>query len=106
MERCREVLALTWKDPALRNVILILSFSLPFLWVSQALAAMTTAEDVATGKLFPPFSRIMDVSADIMAHLLAEIPSSEGGPKRTREEWRAVVKSRMWQPPSVIASKL
>ena len=73
-----------------------------FLLAAESLAAMTTPADVATGRLFPPFNRIMDVSADIMAHLLHELPPPAGtasaGSTRTLAEWRAWVKSHMWRP--------
>ena len=80
-----------------------------FLLAAEALAAMTRAEDVASGRLFPPFSRIMDVSSDIVAHLLKELPPalSEIGPAvRSEEAWRHWVQGQLWTPPPAGKSKL
>ena len=80
-----------------------------FLLAAEALASMTQDKDVANGRLFPPFSRIMDVSAEIMALLLTELPPASlaiGPDVRSRDGWLQWVKSQLWGPPPSRRSRM
>ena len=69
-----------------------------FLIAAESLAKMTTPSDHAQGKLFPSFSNIFDVSADIMAALCSQIPSKHMPTKpRSVQDWKEYCSAIMWR---------
>uniref|UniRef100_A0A7R9VBW4 Malic enzyme n=1 Tax=Chlamydomonas euryale TaxID=1486919 RepID=A0A7R9VBW4_9CHLO len=78
-----------------------------FLFAAEALASQMTVEEIRAGKLFPPFSNILDVSATVMGHLIAEMHPWMG---QTAAQWKQRVLSQMWshgkQQPAAAQSKL
>lgn len=77
-----------------------------FLLAAESLAGMMPVEEIRAGKLFPPFARILDVSAGVMGHLIAEMHSWMG---QSQEQWKERVLAQMWshdRPVRVIQSKL
>jgi hypothetical protein len=64
-----------------------------FLLAAEALAGMTTKEEIRSGRLFPPFSQILDVSAAVMGHLIASLHPWMG---QSDTQWRQRVRAQMW----------
>lgn len=75
-----------------------------FLEAAKCLAGLSSDEDLERGRLFPPFSKIRETSAHIMAHLCQFFCDEGYGTKpqelRTGEEadWLQYVKKRMYNP--------
>ncbi|KAG2448043.1 hypothetical protein HYH02_007070 [Chlamydomonas schloesseri] len=76
-----------------------------FLVAAERLAAMATPAELEAGALFPPFSRIRAISADVMAAVAAHLVDAalgtapEGWPAEQREGWAAAALRAMWSPP-------
>jgi len=77
-----------------------------FLEAAASLAHQSTEEDLAMGRLFPPFSDIREVSNEIMARLCQYFCQHGYGqlPKDLKdnslESWTAYTQSKMYQVPS------
>jgi malate dehydrogenase (oxaloacetate-decarboxylating)(NADP+) len=69
-----------------------------FLVAAEALASMTSLEDLAHGYLFPPFSHIREVSAKLMAAVCAYMVDTGLGtaPESFTGDWEATCKDAMW----------
>ena len=84
-----------------------------FLVAAERLSVMATAAELQVGALFPPFARIRDISAHVMAAAAAHLVDAglgavpDGWPEQ-REGWAAAARQAMWSPPlpSVPVSRL
>jgi malate dehydrogenase (oxaloacetate-decarboxylating)(NADP+) len=72
-----------------------------FLLCAETLADMTTTEDLKAGRLFPPFSKIMEVSTEVMAHVMWKLPELSQLPNAqnmTKQQWKQLAISHLWRP--------
>lgn len=72
-----------------------------FLVAAEALANMTSLEQVQHGYLFPAFSHIRQVSVKLMAAVAAYIVAAGLGeqPAEFNGDWEACCESMMWDVP-------
>lgn len=71
---------------------------------AEALASMSSsAEVLEQGRLFPPFSRIMDVSVRVMAAVCDHMVTSGLGLRpagvRDASQWEGYCRAHMWGRP-------
>lgn len=69
-----------------------------FTEAARALAAMVSDEEIANGRLFPPLTRLRDVSATIAAAVVREAIRSHVGRPIRDNEIEKLIDWKMWQP--------
>lgn len=77
-----------------------------FLVTAEKLGAMTSSSSAARGDLFPPFSRITEVSTLVIAAVAQEMVASGNGsaPQDMHGmSWAQYVSSKMWSAPQISA---
>jgi malate dehydrogenase (oxaloacetate-decarboxylating)(NADP+) len=69
-----------------------------FVAAAEALAVMTSAEELAAGRLFPPFSAIRAVSRRVIAAVAKHMAAAGEGeaPPGAAADWEAYAGARMW----------
>jgi malate dehydrogenase (oxaloacetate-decarboxylating)(NADP+) len=86
-----------------------------FLEAAEALGAMSSPQQLAQGRLFPPLSQIREACEKLTAHLarfmvetgLGKVPEGvglRGGPPRDVQGWLGVVRERCFAPGSAAAA--
>jgi malate dehydrogenase (oxaloacetate-decarboxylating)(NADP+) len=83
-----------------------------FLEAAEALGAMSTAQQLAQGRLFPPLSEIRQACEQLTAHLaqfmvasgLGQVPQGVGVAPRDVQGWLGVVRQRCFAPGSAGAA--
>ena len=77
-----------------------------FLAAAESLATMTTEEELASGKLFPDFDSIQEVSAELTARVCEKLESDGVGAKPAGvRDWREYVDAEFYRPPEEIAAR-
>ena len=69
-----------------------------FTEAARALAGMVTAADLAEGRLFPPLTRLREVSATIAAAVVREAQRSHVGRPIHDDEIEKLIEWKMWEP--------
>jgi malate dehydrogenase (oxaloacetate-decarboxylating)(NADP+) len=79
-----------------------------FLEAAEALGAMSSPQQLAQGRLFPPLSQIREACEQLTAHLaqfmmasgIGNLPEGLGGAPRDVQGWLSVVRQRCFAPGS------
>ncbi|MEL6546689.1 MAG: malic enzyme-like NAD(P)-binding protein, partial [Myxococcota bacterium] len=69
-----------------------------FTEAARALAGMVTDADIAEGRLFPPLTRLREVSATIAAAVVREAQRSHVGRPIHDDEIEKLIAWKMWEP--------
>jgi len=69
-----------------------------FLAAARTLASLVSADDFASGSLYPPQSKLREVSRDIACAVMGEARNLNLGKRQNDEQIRAMVTAAMWDP--------
>ncbi|KAG1659170.1 hypothetical protein FOA52_007551 [Chlamydomonas sp. UWO 241] len=64
-----------------------------FLLAAESLASMSTVDEIRAGQMFPPFANILNVSASVMGHVMAQL---SGQAEPSSREWTDKASASMW----------